>query len=194
MEAANALKKQILAETQLDKRRVKEEYVNKMNYSSYVGYRAEPNLTISSAEGGQTSLIVDGKINVKPVDPVIQHEKVVNLANDQNHIDCVLSEGNMQARDYFAVPENLSYQQTGYVAEKSCSQLKSYVGRKAEELYEYRSLPLGQDRRHNRYWRFITSESGSDPGCGRIFVEMCDGCWRLIDSEEVTFFQIYYFV
>jgi len=51
----------------------------------------------------------------------------------------------------------------------------------------YRSLPLGQDRSRNRYWQFITSASRNDPGCGRIFVELHDGRWRLIDSEEVLF-------
>ncbi|KAL5793714.1 hypothetical protein ACOSP7_002308 [Xanthoceras sorbifolium] len=185
LEAANALKKQMWAEAQLDKRRVKEEYVNKMNYSSYVGNKAEPNLTISLVEGRRSpSVNVDDKNNVTPVDLAVQHERLSDLPNDQNHLNSMAPEGNLQMQDYSAGPDNLSYQQPGYAAEKSRSQLKSYIGHKAEEMYVYRSLPLGQDRRRNRYWRFITSASSNDPGCGRIFVELRDGGWRLIDSEE----------
>ncbi|XP_076957084.1 homeobox-DDT domain protein RLT1-like [Bidens hawaiensis] len=68
--------------------------------------------------------------------------------------------------------------------ERSRLQLKAYIGHKAEEMYVYRSLPLGQDRRRNRYWQFVASNSRLDPGSGRIFVELQHGCWRLIDSEE----------
>lgn len=70
-------------------------------------------------------------------------------------------------------------------SKRSRSQLKSYIGGKAEEVYPYRSLPLGQDRRHNRYWHFAASASKTDPCSGLIFVELHDGKWRLIDSEEV---------
>ncbi|KAK3184068.1 hypothetical protein Dsin_031354 [Dipteronia sinensis] len=184
LEAANALKKQMWAEAQLDKRRVKEEYVNKMIYPSYMGNKAEPNLTISSAEGRRSPLVnVDDKNNVTP-DPTVQQEPLTDLPNDQNHINSLSPEGNLQMQDYSAGQDNLSYQQQGYVAEMSRSQLKSYIGHKAEEMFVYRSLPLGQDRRRNRYWRFITSVSWNDPGCGRIFVELRDGGWRLIDKEE----------
>ncbi|KAG2318889.1 hypothetical protein Bca4012_054861 [Brassica carinata] len=69
-------------------------------------------------------------------------------------------------------------------SKRSRSQLKSYIGDKAEEVYPYRSLPLGQDRRHNRYWHFAASASKTDPCSGLIFVELHDGKWRLIDSEE----------
>ncbi|KAL2483356.1 Homeodomain-like transcriptional regulator [Forsythia ovata] len=51
-------------------------------------------------------------------------------------------------------------------------------------MYVYRSLPLGQDRRRNRYWQFKASPSQNDPGSGRIFVELRDCQWRLIDSEK----------
>ncbi|XP_076899064.1 homeobox-DDT domain protein RLT1-like [Bidens hawaiensis] len=73
----------------------------------------------------------------------------------------------------------------GYnTAERSRLQLKAFIGHKAEEMYVYRSLPLGEDRRHNRYWQFVASNSRNDPGSGRIFVELQNGSWRLIDSEE----------
>lgn len=63
--------------------------------------------------------------------------------------------------------------------------MKSYIGHRAEDMYVYRSLPLGLDRRRNRYWQFVASASRHDPGSGRIFFESTDGYWRLIDSEEV---------
>ncbi|XP_073301309.1 homeobox-DDT domain protein RLT1-like [Primulina huaijiensis] len=75
-------------------------------------------------------------------------------------------------------------QQNGCTSERSCLQLKSYIGQRAEEMYVYRSLPLGQDRRRNRYWQFVASASSLDPGWGRIFFESPTGYWRLLDSEE----------
>ncbi|CAF1709612.1 hypothetical protein HID58_056118 [Brassica napus] len=75
-------------------------------------------------------------------------------------------------------------------SKRSRSQLKSYIGDKAEEVYPYRSLPLGQDRRRNRYWHFAASASKTDPCSGLIFVELHDGKWRLIDSEEAFDFLV----
>ncbi|XP_035551015.1 homeobox-DDT domain protein RLT2-like isoform X4 [Juglans regia] len=185
LEAANALKKQMWAEAQLDKRRMKEEFVMKMHYSSFMGNRTEPNLTASLAEGRQSSFpIGNDKSNEMSVAAAVQQELPNDVQNEQNYLYSLPSEENLQMQDYCAGPDNLPYQQAGYYAERSRSQLKSYISYKAEEMCMYRSLPLGQDRRHNRYWRFITSASRNDPGCGRIFVELYDGRWRLIDSEE----------
>ncbi|XP_031255307.1 homeobox-DDT domain protein RLT2 isoform X3 [Pistacia vera] len=183
LEAANAIKKQMWVEAQLDKRRIKEDYVSKMNFSAYMGNKTEPNVANSSVEGRQSPFVViDDKNNETSVDLTIKQE----LLNDQQHDhNCMMPpEGNLQMQDYTIGIDNLQYQQAAYAAEKSRSQLKSYIGHRAEEMYVYRSLPLGQDRRRNRYWRFITSVSRNDPGCGRIFVELRDGHWRLIDSEE----------
>ncbi|KAG2269775.1 hypothetical protein Bca52824_064330 [Brassica carinata] len=86
--------------------------------------------------------------------------------------------------------ERGSVYQEGNISQENCSskrsrsQLKSYISHKAEEVYPYRSLPLGQDRRHNRYWHFAASASKSDPCSGLIFVELHDSKWRLIDSAE----------
>ncbi|XP_030929199.1 homeobox-DDT domain protein RLT2-like isoform X3 [Quercus lobata] len=186
LEAANALKKQMWAEAQLDKRRMKEEFVLRTNYSSFAGNKAEPNLlTNSLAEDRQSPLCtINDKNKETSVAPAVEQEQLNNIQNDQNYLNSLPSEENLQIHDYPAGPDNLPCQQPGYVAERSRSQLKSYIGHKAEEMYVYRSLPLGQDRRRNRYWRFITSASRNDPGCGRIFVELHDGHWRLIDSEE----------
>ena len=56
----------------------------------------------------------------------------------------------------------------------------------AEEATTIRFKPLGQDRRRNRYWRFVQSEGpAEDPTQGRIFVEdAVTGQWALIDSQE----------
>lgn len=186
MEAANSLKKLMWAEAQLDKRRIKEDYVSKMNFSAHIGKKTEPNFANSLFEGRRSPFVViDDKHDETSVDLIVKQEGLSDQQNDQN--GNMPPEGNLQMQDYTIGVDNLQYQQAGYAAEKSRSQLKSYIGQRAEEMYVYRSLPLGQDRRRNRYWRFITSVSQNDPGCGRIFVELCDGRWRLIDSEEVGF-------
>ncbi|KAJ9170905.1 hypothetical protein P3X46_018968 [Hevea brasiliensis] len=185
LEAANALKKQMWAEAQLDKRRMKEEYVMKMHYPSFTGSKVEPSLTTSTAEVRQSPLVtVDEKMNEMSMDAAAQQEQSTDPQNDMNYPNNVPSEGNIQMQDLSVGPDSLPCQQPGLAADKSRSQLKSFIGHKAEEMYVYRSLPLGQDRRRNRYWQFITSASCNDPGCGRIFVELHDGRWRLIDTEQ----------
>ncbi|KAA8526340.1 hypothetical protein F0562_008457 [Nyssa sinensis] len=184
LEAANILKKQMWAEAQLDKRRMKVECATKIQYSSFVGNNAEPNLSIPAVEGRQSPLLaVNDKNDLVSMSPVVQQEHFLNPQNDLHYPNNMLSERTWPMQEYSASADNL-LQQPGYAAEKSRSQLKAFIGHKAEEMYVYRSLPLGQDRRHNRYWQFITSASRNDPGCGRIFVELHDGFWRLIDSEE----------
>ncbi|XP_057507040.1 homeobox-DDT domain protein RLT2-like isoform X2 [Actinidia eriantha] len=185
LEAANALKKQMWAEVQLDKRRMKEDYVMKMQYSSFISYKFEPNIQFSSVEGRQSPLpAVDDKNVLASTNPVIQQEHIQDSQNDTNYCTPIPTERNQSIQDFSAGTDNHPLLQTGFAAERSRSQLKAYIGHKAEEMYVYRSLPLGQDRRRNRYWQFITSASRNDPGSGRIFVELRDGCWRLIDSEE----------
>ncbi|CAN1844627.1 Homeobox-DDT domain protein RLT2 [Linum perenne] len=170
LDAANALKKQMWAEAQLDKRRTKEEYFVKQ-YSSFSTAKMDYNLSIPVTDGKQSPLVALG-------------EQPRDLANDVNLHNNLSSEGNTQIQDLPLGTDNVPYQHLGYVTERSRSQLKSFVNHKAEETYVYRSLPLGLDRRRNRYWQFVTCPSRNDPGCGRIFVELHDGRWRLIDSEE----------
>ncbi|KAJ6371739.1 hypothetical protein OIU77_002122 [Salix suchowensis] len=185
LEAANALKKQMWAEAQLDKRRMKEEFVTRTQYSSCTGNKMELNLTISASEGRQSPMVsVDDRSNGMPVNASFQQERSSDQQTDMNYMTNMSSERNMRMQDLSADPDNLPYQQAGHATEKSRSQLKSVIGHRAEEIYVYRSLPLGQDRRRNRYWQFTTSASLNDPGCGRIFVELHDGRWRVIDSEE----------
>ncbi|KAG8069444.1 hypothetical protein GUJ93_ZPchr0005g15652 [Zizania palustris] len=136
LEAASALKKQMWAESQLDKRRSREEFLVKCNM-------------------------------------ILSQLNAVSLVHERNGVK----------QEFSVNPENLSGQQYAS-SEKTRSQLKSYIGHKAEQLHVYRSLPLGQDRRRNRYWQFSTSASPNDPGSGRIFFESRDEYWRLIDSIE----------
>ncbi|TYJ05229.1 hypothetical protein E1A91_A12G151000v1 [Gossypium mustelinum] len=183
LEAANALKKQIWTEAQLDKRRIKEDFVLR-TYYSYMGNPVKNRLVMSSAECRESPQIIgDKKDHDSSVYHVVQQECLNNPQNDQNCLNNMATEGNLPVQDFSFAPDNLQYQQPGYALDRSRSLLKSYIGHKAEEMYAYRSLPLGQDRRRNRYWQFTTT-SCNDPGCGRIFIELLDGHWRLIDTEE----------
>ncbi|KAL3851351.1 hypothetical protein ACJIZ3_013233 [Penstemon smallii] len=150
LDAANALKKQMWAEAQLDKRRLREEIITKYYNSSF-------NTPVEAGLKDESLLMDDDLHNS------------IDIPSQQNTSMCE-----------FISPA----QQNGYTAERSRLQLKSYIGHRAEEMYVYRSLPLGQDRRRNRYWQFVASASTLDPGSGRIFVESPNGSWRLIDSEE----------
>ncbi|KAL9689873.1 hypothetical protein QQ045_010264 [Rhodiola kirilowii] len=112
------------------------------------------------------------------------NETGVNNGIEQLPLPGGLPNGNISAiQDAFTGAEFAS-EQHKYSVEKSRVLLKSCISFKAEEMSAYRHLPLGQDRRHNRYWLFITSASKYDPGTGRIFVESQDGHWRLIDTAE----------
>jgi len=176
LEVASALKKQMWGEVQLDKR-WKEESLIRANYLSYPTAKTGINIA-TPASGNQESSSAD-------VTPISSQDPVSLPQIDVNN---VIAGPSLQLQENVPGVENLQYQQQqGYTAdrERLRAQLKAYVGYRAEELYVYRSLPLGQDRRRNRYWRFSASASRNDPGCGRIFVELQDGRWRLIDSEEV---------
>uniref|UniRef100_A0A5B7A7I4 Homeobox-DDT domain protein RLT1 n=1 Tax=Davidia involucrata TaxID=16924 RepID=A0A5B7A7I4_DAVIN len=175
LDAANALKKQMWAEAQLDKRRMKEESLTKF-HCSFMG---------SAAEGSQSPLTVVGNKNDEAsLSSTVKEEPFIGADNVQNHLNSLPAERSLVLHDASIGQITYPVQQNGYAAERSRSQLKSYIGHRAEEMYVYRSLPLGQDRRHNRYWQFVASASRNDPGSGRIFVESPDGYWSLVDSEE----------
>ncbi|KAH0719307.1 hypothetical protein KY285_015338 [Solanum tuberosum] len=172
LDAANALKKQMWAESQLDKRRLKEETINKFNDSSF-------NVVV---EGSQSPLGYPNNKNQRTSPTTLVKDDSAGIVDNlQNHFESIPAEKSSAAQEtfvgQFAVP-------SGNTAERSRMQLKSFIGHKAEEMYVYRSLPLGQDRRRNRYWLFVASGSSEDPGSGRIFVESPHGCWKLIDTEE----------
>ncbi|GMN50733.1 hypothetical protein TIFTF001_019878 [Ficus carica] len=179
LEAANALKKQMWAEAQLDKSRFKEENITKSDFPSLVGGKAETHLARSTAEGSQSPLPDINNRNTDMSPSIAGDKKSV-----QNDLNSLTTEKASVAQDLSTGPENFLAQQLAFASRRSRSQLKSYIAHRAEEMYVYRSLPLGQDRRRNRYWQFVASASSNDPGSGRIFVELHDGNWRLIDTEE----------
>ncbi|WOL11018.1 hypothetical protein Cni_G19779 [Canna indica] len=175
LEAASALKKQMWAEAQLDKRRFREEYPSRLQGTAFSGYKLETTQINGVREGSQTPLENVDKGNDGNLEAT-NNEQFLEQ-NQVNH-------ANMSMGHELTSSDILPIQHYGYASEKSRSQLKSFIGHKAEQLYVYRSLPLGQDRRRNRYWQFSTSSSPNDPGSGRIFYESKDGHWMLIDSEE----------
>jgi len=181
LEAANALKKQMLAEAQIDKIRLKDDNVNKSDFPSINGIRVETPLTCAAAEGNQSPLLdINICNNNNEESPSKTENKRLALVGQS------LSEKLPSVQDLCIGPDNPQTPLSAQYSKRSRSQLKSFISHLAEEMYIYRSLPLGQDRRHNRYWQFVASASCNDPGSGRIFVEYHDGKWRLIDSEEVN--------
>ncbi|CAN4103280.1 unnamed protein product [Withania somnifera] len=183
LEAASALKKQIWAEAQLDKRRFKEEFLLKVQYPSAKN-NAEQFCSVTSVEARQSPLLPVGGHNEMADILSLQQETLHKLQHEPKNPSNVAVEKTCSMQETYGGQDNLQLQNFAYVAEKSRSQLKAYIGHRAEETFVYRSLPLGQDRRRNRYWQFVTSPSRNDPGSGRIFVELRDGRWRLIDSEK----------
>ncbi|KAL9252121.1 Homeobox-DDT domain protein RLT2-like protein [Drosera capensis] len=183
LEAATALKKQMLAEAQVDKRRIKEEYMMKTQYTTIPGSRSEPRTAGTENRLTPTPVF---EVKYEPSGNLVVHQTPLRESQfDQKPFSDLHSEKNFITPDTFVSPDNLALQQTAYAAERSRAQIKSYISHKAEEMYVYRSLPLGLDRRYNRYWQFMASASHNDPGSGRIFVELRDGGWKLIDSAEV---------
>lgn len=172
------------AEAQLDKRRLKDESLSKLH---------DPCLT-DAADGSYSPLgIGENKNNEVALDTAIKEEPFVgadNVKKEQNNPCGMTSEKNLVVQNTFMNQNTPTVQHNGSTSERSRLQLKSFIGQRAEEMHVYRSLPLGQDRRHNRYWQFVSSASKHDPGSGRIFVELRDGGWRIINSEEV--FYIFY--
>ncbi|KAE9599267.1 putative transcription factor & chromatin remodeling DDT family [Lupinus albus] len=183
LEAANALKKQMWAEAQIDKIRLKDDIFNKSDFPSVIGNQVEIQYTYPAMEGNQSPLLDINISNIKnEASPsTAQNQKATPVA----HRLPVERSSSVQDLCPGTGPDNPQTQVPAPYSKRSRSQLKSYIAHMAEEMYIYRSLPLGQDRRRNRYWLFVASVSSNDPGSGRIFVECHDdGKWRLIDSEE----------
>lgn len=175
LDAATSVRKQMWAEAQLDKKRIKEECVTKCHDSSFM----------VAAEGGQSPVPdAENKYNEDSLKFAPKEEPSVGAETSQNHLNDLPPESNLPIHEASMGQITPPIQQNGYSAERSRLQLKAFIGHKAEEMYAYRSLPLGQDRRRNRYWQFVASTSKHDPGTGRIFVELHNGSWRLIDTEE----------
>ncbi|XP_027339637.1 homeobox-DDT domain protein RLT1 [Abrus precatorius] len=179
LEAANALKKQMWAEAQIDKVRLKDDNISKLDFPSLIGNKIETQFTYAAGEGNQSPLL-DININNEASPSTAENQKGAPVAQSMP----IEKSSSIQEFGLVAGPDNPQTQVPAQYSKRSRSQLKSYIAHIAEEMYVYRSLPLGQDRRRNRYWQFVASASSNDPGSGRIFVEYHDGNWRLIDSEE----------
>ncbi|XP_057431114.1 homeobox-DDT domain protein RLT1-like isoform X3 [Lotus japonicus] len=182
LEAANALKKQMWADAQTDKVRLKDDNISKSDLASHIGNKVEAQYTYPAVESNQSPLL---DININN----INNEASPGTADKQKGASIAQSlpsEKSSLVQDFCpgTGPDNPQIQVPVQCSKRSRSQLKSYIAHKAEETCVYRSLPLGQDRRRNRYWQFAASASSNDPGSGRIFVEQHDGNWRLIDSGE----------
>ncbi|CAK9859021.1 unnamed protein product, partial [Sphagnum jensenii] len=178
LEAATALKRQMWAEMQLEKRRLKEE----QNSRAHV-VPAGPRL-----EGESPEMLAENPgAGASTVDPKSVGTIDVNLSN--HHVRTQGDSIAVNGRPCNGMTSLQSSHEAGssmaHLSEKSRAQTKVDIGLRAEELYVFRSLPLGCDRRHNRYWQFVTGNGGQDPGCGRLFFESnSDGCWSVIDNEE----------
>lgn len=182
LEAATALKRQMWAEMQLEKRRHKEELLSRSHFPLLAGSNKtdgespDPeNMTsgtLSLYDQGQLDMNVPNTDGAGLGEPFVGNGKIITgLCNGLVAHEAGSSIG--------AAPGN-------HLAEKSRAQAKADIGLRAEELYVFRSQPLGSDRRHNRYWQFVTGNGGQDPGCGRLFFESnSDGYWGVVDTEEV---------
>ncbi|XVE51391.1 hypothetical protein DITRI_Ditri02bG0036300 [Diplodiscus trichospermus] len=185
LEAANALKRQMWAEAQLDRSHLREETIFKMDFQSVMGIKAEAQLPNSVIEGSQSPFVAADNKNGEALPTILEDQKpLLSSLNVQNDRNSYPTERALVLQEASRGPDNVPSQQHGYTSKRSRSQFKSYIAHRAEEMYVYRSLPLGQDRRRNRYWQFVASASKNDPCSGRIFVELHDGRWMLIDSEE----------
>ena len=182
LEAATALKRQMWAEMQLEKRRHKEELLSRSHFPlppgtvKTDGESPDPeNMasgTLSLYDQGQLDMNVPNTDGAGLGETFLGNGKAITgLSNGIVAHEAGPSVG--------AAPGN-------HLAEKSRAQAKADIGLRAEELYVFRSQPLGSDRRHNRYWQFVTGSGGQDPGCGRLFFESnSNGSWGVIDTEEV---------
>ncbi|XP_039068408.1 homeobox-DDT domain protein RLT1-like isoform X2 [Hibiscus syriacus] len=185
LEAANALKKQMWTEAQLDKSHLKEEIIIQMDFQSVMETKAEAQLPTSALEVSPSPFpTADNKNDEASLSITEDKKPLLCSQNVQNDLNIYPAERALVFHEASVGPDNFFAQQHGYASKRSRSQLKSYIAHRAEEMYVYRSLPLGQDRKRNRYWQFVACASKNDPCSGRIFVELHDGRWRLIDTEE----------
>lgn len=179
LEAATALKRQMWAEMQLEKRRHKEELLSRSQFPLIKTDGESPDP--ENMASGALALYDQGPLdmNAPNTDGVGLGETFIGNGKSL----AGLSNGVVA---HEAGPSIGAGAPVNHLAEKSRAQAKADIGLRAEELYVFRSQPLGSDRRHNRYWQFVTGNGGQDPGCGRLFFESnSDGYWGVVDTEEV---------
>ncbi|XP_024520101.1 homeobox-DDT domain protein RLT1 isoform X3 [Selaginella moellendorffii] len=163
-EAASALKRQLWEEVQIDKRRLKEE--------------------CSKAEAAKVD---ETNLQQQQVDekPLLQALENGSQEAQEQQLDGDEDGSSNPAQALSEDPNERQQKCASQHSDRSRADMKADIRLRAEKLYVIRSLPLGLDRRHNRYWQFVTSSSGHDPGCRRIYFESHeDGHWEVIDTEE----------
>ena len=169
LESASSLKRKLWAEAQVDRKRYKEEQTMKAMEQPDEGCRTE---TTETDHGCGFNEVPKEYVNIPTF-----HEDV---------LDASIADKSVTLQRISSNQELPSAQQAGHPGETSRVQLKAEIGQKVEEIYAYRFLPIGFDRRYNRYWQFITSNNKHDYGCGRIYFESASVSeWRVIDSKEV---------
>lgn len=168
------------AEAQLDRRRQKEEQLSRLQVSGKVE-GVSPN---GVADGRQSPVMGPDCKQLDTSLPPAPGTETVG-ADSCNASTSVPHQRPPAVQDIPSGQEG-PLSAFSHSTEKSRAQLKADIGVRAEELYVLRSLPLGFDRRRNRFWQFVTSSGGEDPGCGRIYFESHDESrWEIIDTEEV---------
>ncbi|KAG0573424.1 hypothetical protein KC19_VG177600 [Ceratodon purpureus] len=181
LEAATALKRQMWAEMQLEKRRHKEELLSRSHFPPL------PGITKTDGESPDPENMASGNLSLYD-----QGQLDMNVPNTEGAGlgEAFVGNGKIVIGLFNGLVVHEAGPSVGgtpgnHLAEKSRAQAKADIGLRAEELYVFRSQPLGSDRRRNRYWQFVTGNSGQDPGCGRLFFESnSDGYWGVIDTEE----------
>ncbi|KAL2483357.1 Homeodomain-like transcriptional regulator [Forsythia ovata] len=110
LEAANALKKQMWAEAQLDRRRTKEDYVIKMQHSSFMSNMTEQNLSLGAFEDRRSPLVgVDAKNEPASADPVFRID-LNGQQSDQNYGKDLVGEKNLPLLECSVSSDNPSLQ------------------------------------------------------------------------------------
>ncbi|CAI0408031.1 unnamed protein product [Linum tenue] len=180
LEAANALKKQMWAEAQLDKSRLREDVMGKLDLLS--------GKFDAQVSGYATDSIIQSPVRQadgfkEASQSLVEEQKSLLASEHVQNDNAHATDRNLAVHDPSLSLEHFPNQQSSS-SKRFRSQLKAYTAHIAEDTYIYRSLPLGQDRRRNRYWLFVASASVSDPCSGKIFVELQSGKWRVIDSEK----------
>lgn len=180
------------AEMQLEKRRHKEEQLSRSQFTLLPGGPKpdgeSPDLVAENLTGGALSLYEPIRLN--SIDMNVPNNEAMVLGesftgNGKSH------HGLANGQFLHEAGPSVGPGANGPLSEKSRAQAKADIGLRAEELYVFRSLPLGSDRRHNRYWQFVTGNGGQDPGCGRLFFEPnFNGHWGVIDTEEVRISEL----
>ncbi|KAJ7521596.1 hypothetical protein O6H91_19G060800 [Diphasiastrum complanatum] len=198
-ESASALKRQLWEEVQLDKRRFKEQLISKSQPTGNDGAKSEGGPVNFASDEQQNSLITAADRACMPVHhekkgaessiptPTFTTKEIVEANKSAPEVETMtdFTAKNLDAQDGVSVHKKPTPIVEFALFERSRAQIKAEIRLRAEKLYVFRSLPLGCDRRRNRYWHFVTSNGGQDPGSDRIYYESQeDGHWEVIDSEE----------